>query len=321
MLINNVPVNAELIDILYELRRQLEINQIPLLHDIKDTPDNIMITCPYHKNGQERKPSAGVKKTDGTFHCFGCGEVHTLQELISFCFGHYDDMFGQFGWDWILKNFLTISVEERTDVKLDFSRTNSTNGRTRSDNVFVPDEQLEDYRYYHPYMFERKMTPEVIELFDVGYDKDSNCLTFPVRDIDGHCLFVARRSVVTKFFNYPAKAEKPVYGLYELGLQKEFPKEVIICESMIDAITCWVYGKYAVALNGLGNELQFVQLSAMPCRKFILATDNDVAGKNARKRIKQNIYNKLITEYVFPQNRKDINEMTREEFLAMKEIF
>jgi DNA primase len=165
------------------------------------------------------------------------------------------------------------------------------------------------------------MTPEVVEIFDVGYDKESRCITFPVRDIKGNCLFVARRSVVTKFFNYPAGAEKPVYGLYELHQLPKFPSEVIICESMIDAITCWVYGKYAVALNGLGNELQFRQLNAMPCRKFILATDNDDAGQSARKRLRKNIRNKLITEYIFPIDKKDINDLTLEEFNNLEEIF
>ena len=90
---------------------------------------------------------------------------------------------------------------------------------------------------------------------------------------------------------------------------------------MIDAITCWVYGKYAVALNGLGNELQFKQLNEMHCRKFILATDNDDAGQAARMRLHKNIRRQLITEYVFPKDKKDINDLTLEEFNNLKEIF
>jgi DNA primase len=165
------------------------------------------------------------------------------------------------------------------------------------------------------------MTPEVVDIFDIGYDSKTKSITFPVRDKQGRCLFVARRSVVTKFFNYPAGAEKPVYGLYELGDRANYPSEVIICESMIDAIYFWTVGKYAVALNGLGNELQFKQLREMPCRKFILCTDSDDAGMKARARIKKNVRNKLITEYVLPEGRKDANECTPEELLNLKEIF
>ena len=165
------------------------------------------------------------------------------------------------------------------------------------------------------------MTPEVVDIFDIGYDKKSQSITFPVRDENGNCLFVARRGVVNKFFNYPENAVKPVYGLYELKQLDKYPDEVIICESMIDAITCWVYGKYAVALNGLGTELQMKQLKHMPCRKFILATDNDAAGKSARVRLRKSLRGKLITEYVFPPNRKDINDLTEDEFKNLKEIF
>ena len=318
MLINNIPFGADLGDILSELQLQLKANNIPLLNAMRDTPDNIMVSCPYHKGGQERRPSAGISKRDGIFHCFTCGETHSLQEVISHCFGHTDDIVGGFGWEWLLKNFLTVSVEERKSIDLDFSRNKSYQPNV---NKYVDESELDKYRYYHPYMWKRKMNTNVVDIFDIGYDEDTECITFPVRDINGNCLFVARRSVKTKFFNYPSGTEKPVYGLYELSKLAAYPKEIIICESMIDAITCWVYGKYAVALNGLGNDLQFSQLNKMPCRKFILATDNDEAGKKARKRLRTYIKNKLITEYVFPEGKKDINDLSLEEFSNLREIF
>lgn len=316
MIINNVPFEADLMFILEELRSQLSANGIQLFHSMRDTPDNIQVCCPYHKDGQERRPSAGIKKSDGIFHCFTCGETHTLQEMISHCFGRYDDVVGAFGWEWLLKNFLTVSVEERKSIELNLSRTS-----VEKSTLYINDDELDKYRVYHPYMWKRKMTPEVVEIFDIGYDKDTKSITFPVRDAHGRCLFVARRSVVTKFFNYPAGAEKPVYGLYELSQLDRYPAEVIICESMIDAIYFWTVGKYAVALNGLGNELQFKQLRVMPCRKFILCTDSDDAGMKARARIRKNIRNKLITEYVLPDGRKDANDCTQEELLTLREKF
>ena len=316
MIINNVPFETDLMSILDELRSQLSANGVSLLHTMRDTPDNIQVCCPYHKDGQERRPSAGIKKSDGVFHCFTCGETHTLQEMISHCFGRYDDIVGAFGWEWLLKNFLTVSVEERKPIELNFLRN-----REEKATLYISDDELDKYRVYHPYMWKRKMTPEVVDIFDIGYDEATKSITFPVRDVSGRCLFVARRSVVTKFFNYPSGAEKPVYGLYELSQLENYPKEVIICESMIDAIYFWTVGKYAVALNGLGNELQFKQLKDMRCRKFILCTDSDEAGMKARARIKKNVRNKLITEYILPEGRKDANDCTTEELINLKEIF
>lgn len=346
MIINDVIFNCELADIITELQTQLALNNIPLLQKTRDNPNNIMVCCPYH---MERRPSAGIRKTDGMFHCFACQETHSLQELISHCFGHTEDIIGKFGWTWLLKNFATMQVEERKDVRLDFDRdsissnskrhTSTSNGLSKSSGVLVTEEELDSYRYYHPYWEKRGVTDEaIIELFDLGYDKSSRSITMPVRNIMGETLFVARRSVDTKFFNYPEGVTKPLYGLYELWQSHKknisymyeelkpfeylkFPKEVAVCESMIDCLRLWQNKIFAVALNGLGNELQFIQLRELPCRKLILATDNDKAGLKARQRIRDNVKNKIITEYILPEGRKDIGECTDDEIKNLQEVF
>lgn len=239
-------------------------------------------------------------------HCFSCGESCSLQQMISRCFG-VDDL-GQFGLSWLKNNFLGDILQERS-ICIDLDRKSlKTNSHSKyKQNLhtnYVSDAELDNYRYIHPYMYERRMTDDVIQIFDIGYDKDTNCITFPVRDKDGNCLFVARRSVKAKYFNYPNNAEKPLYGVYELYQLKEFPTEVYICESMIDAITLWVHKKYAVALNGLGTKEQIEELNRLPCRKFILATDNDVPGQRAREKLKEHIYNQLVTEIKLPERKK-----------------
>lgn len=328
MEINGHIILTDTQDILIELRRQLYLSGINRFNKIVISGNNIQTNCPFHKEGQEKKPSFGINIHTGECHCFGCGWVGHITEMISNCFGKDD--FGLFGTKWLVKNFISAAVESRPELDLEISRSKSIEHKK-----YVEEAELEKYRYYHDYMYKRRLTNEIIELFDVGYDKDSNCITFPVRDINGNTLFVARRSVQTKFFNYPMNVEKPVYGLYELNLISRqeyncidkhilysYPEEVIICESMIDALTCWVYGKYALALNGLGNDLQFKQLNSMPCRKFILATDMDEAGLKARKRIKERLNSKIVTEYVWDLNiAKDINDMSKEYFLSLKEMF
>jgi len=318
MNINEVQFNAELSDILKELKAQLELNRIPLLHGkMIDTGSNIQVCCIYHNNGQERRPSAGIHKQTGVYHCFTCGETHQLQEFISDCFGYYNDA-GTFGWNWLLKNFLTIQVENRSDIALDVSRDKSTDKKL---TLYVSDEELDSYRYYHKYMYERKLTDEIIEKFDIGFDGQSQCITFPIRDISGNTLFIARRSVSTKYFNYPSEAIKPLYGVYELSQLAEFPKTIIVCESMLDCLVCWVYGDYAVALNGLGSNTQYEELRNLPCRELVLATDNDDAGREARRKIKANVKNKLISEFVIPSNKKDLNDLTEEEYRNMKKVY
>lgn len=243
------------------------------------------------------------------------GESCSLEQLISRCFNVND--LGQYGLIWLKNNFLgDILADRKIYINTDRKRV-----RNNSQMNYISEKELEQYRYYHDYMFKRKMTSEVIDIFDVGYDSKNQSITFPVRDKDGNCLFIARRSVVYKLFNYPNNVEKPVYGIYELYQLDEFPKEIYICESMIDCIYLWTFKKYAVALNGLGTAYQYKQLNELPCRKFILATDNDVAGRQARKNLRENIKNKIITEIVIPSDRKDVNECTEFEVENFLEIF
>ena len=314
MLINDTQINAELINILTELHTQLHLNNINLLSVIKDTSgEDIMVQCPYHNDGKEKKPSAGIRKSDGMFHCLACNQTHTLPEVISYCFGK-DDTLGKFGYKWLVKNFNTYTVETRKDIKLDMSRN-----QTKKAITYVSEEELDKYRYWHPYWKKRGVHEDVIEMFDLGWDKESDCITMPVRDLSGNTLFVARRSTQYKYFNYPSGVEKPVYGLYELN-KYLFSREsnhmyakLYITESIIDCLLLWQSGRYAVALNGTGTNMQFKQLSKIPLRYFVLATDNDTAGQRGREKIKKSLINKMFSEIHFPSNIKDIGECTEEQ--------
>lgn len=325
MVINDIQFNADLIDIISELKVQLYSNGIELFSKINDTPTDLMVCCPYHKNGQERKPSSGIRKSDGLFHCFTCNETHSLQEVISYCLGYKNDMIGVQGWNWLLRNFASVKIDNRVDIDLDLDRVNRAFTKPTQ---YVSESELDSYRYIHPYMYKRKLTDEVIDLFDIGYDKATQCITFPVRDIEGNTLFIARRSVNTKYFNYPSGAEKPLYGIYEYFYVKHNEtlynanlSEIVVCESMLDALAFWAVGKCAVALNGLGTELQYKQLNDLPCRTIILCTDMDSAGMSARKRLRKNIKTKLIAEYYLPSGRKDANDCTQDELLKLEKIF
>lgn len=322
--VNNNPILADDLEVLTELKTQLEANGIYRFATFKVGPNNIQFNCPIHNEGQERKPSCGISTSNkegvpaGTVHCFACGYTNNLEGMISHCFGRDDN--GVFGREWLIKNFLTISVESRKDLNLDFSRTSISKNQK-----YVEESELDSYRFYHPYMFKRKLTEEVIDKFDIGYDnhfelngKVLRCITFPVRDELGNVLFIGRRSIDTKIFHYPEGVSKPVYGLYELP--KDCP-EVIVCESMFNALTCYVYGRPAVALLGLGTDAQYEQLKKLPCRKVIAAFDPDAAGARATLRLKKALgKTKLVTSFLIPEG-KDINDLTREEFDNLQENF
>lgn len=323
--VNGLPLLEDDLSILTELKRQLAESGIFRFADFKVGSSNIQTNCPIHSDGQESTPSCGIRTRGensilaGTVHCFACGYTASLEKMISNCFGVDDD--GQFGTKWLVKNFVSVSIESRKDIRFDANRK-----LEKSTVSYVSEDELKKYRFTHPYLYKRKLNDDVISMFDVGYDScfeiknnlnnmsKYKCVTFPVRDIEGRTLFIARRSVSSKFFHYPENVEKPVYGLYELNLLNTTHDDVIICESIFNAITCYVYGRVAVALLGLGTEYQYKQLQELSNRCLLLAFDGDEAGERAVTRLKKHLGGKKIIKRVYMPKGKDVNDLSKEEF-------
>lgn len=304
----------------------------------KITGDYYSVYCPIHKDGQERRPSCGVLLHDqykagkkypaGFVHCFGCGYAKTLPELITDLLKRRN--ISQSGIDWLKENIPGFNPELDSESlippdlalelgnkysAIDFFKKMKLNQKT-----YVSEEELQQYRFTVQYMYDRKMTDEAIAAFDVGFDehfvppgwnREIPCITMPVRDINFNTLFLCRRSIEGKYFFYPEGVSKPIYGI---ELIPKGCKSLIIVESCINAITCFVYGYPAVALLGTGDDYQIKQLRNLGIHEFVLCFDNDTAGDKGVIRMKKNLSDvAILWQIVMPQGR-DVNDVTKEEF-------
>lgn len=291
----------------------LEKNDREVLHDIAPTFDNIMVTCPFHKEGKERKPSCGISTKDkrvngkeipaGTVHCFTCGKTCSFDRFVSYLLNYEDS--GEEGRKWLFKNF---EVSYTRDIELEpITRTPSLKDLP----VLIKDDLLDHYRFVHPYMYKRGLTDAIIEKYDIGYDGITDSITFPVRDIKGNCLFVAKRSVKTKFFVLPSEKNKPLYGVYELDYSKP---DVYICESFFNALTLVKWGYNAIALMGTGAYNQYPLINKLPFREIHVVLDGDPGGIAGTKRLAENIKKDKIVFLYRMFKGKDVNDLTFEEF-------
>ena len=331
LIVKGVPILVDELQILEKIKLDvLEQQNREILRKIKKSGNNIQVCCPFHNNGQERNPSCGISLVPrngypaGMFNCFACNTKGTFDYFVALCFGQTD---ANWGTKWLLDNFVTGETYERPDLfnEQDYQRFDIPKKKEIKTN-YVSEEELAKYRFYHPYMYKRKLTNEVIEKYDVGYQKDfvfsedwkpTEVITFPVRDINGNCLFVSRRSIYGKNFFLPPDIEKPVYGIYELPKDC---KEAVICESVINALTCVVYGVPALALFGTGDMNQVQTLNKLPIRHYILALDPDKPGNIGTYKLKRGLKNKLISKFIIPKG-KDINDLSLEEFQNLQEIY
>ena len=314
LMVNNKIIKTPVKDIIELLRQQCFVNHLDRLRNIEIKSNNIRITCPFHSGGHERTPSCEILLEDkgstpaGTVHCFGCGYRASLVKFIANCL----NISYKQATEWILNvsNYDIIqSTRDISEIELKLD-----NEDVEEEIPEVSIDELKQYDYIHPYMFERKLTDDIIKKFDVGYDPKTDSLTFPVY-VDGKCVFVAKRRVKYKRFDLPELKNKPIYGLDYIT-----DNEFIICEGVIDALTCWSYGKQAVALFGTASDYQLKVLNSVRQRKLVIGTDGDEAGDKAARRIAKALTNKLVTRLDIPKG-KDINDLSKEEFDKLEEIF
>lgn len=293
--------------------------------------------CPFHSNGQERKPSFGVSLFDtyrggslrpaGTAHCFACGYANNLQGMIKDILKNHS--ISASVDEWLAANVPGyVPDSEREDLVppelikslLTGMAITDINAMNKTSPQYVSEAELASYRFTVPYMYERRLTDEIIAKYDIGVDMNwvppgkSNpvpCITFPVRDREGHTLFFCRRSIKGKLYNYPENVTKPVYGIDMLPAGC---KSVIICESCINALTLETYGYDAVALMGTGNSYQLQQLKELGVSEYVLCMDGDDAGRKASKRLKRSLQSVALVWVIDMPDGKDANDCDKETF-------
>ena len=300
--IDSVPILVPVRTILNELSIDLKSRGKSGLRFGKQTGTDIMLSCPLGVHS-DKKPSAGINLHNGVFHCFACGASYSLPRLISVLL--YDTEIVLQGETYLLDKFADYTVEHReTAFKLPKRGT-----KAPKKIHYVSEEELDRYAFYHSYILNRGISKEVVDLFDVGYDKDRQAITFPVKDSQGKCLFIARRSVKGKEFNYPLGAEKPLYGLDVLAKYGKLSNPLYITESMINCLSLWTHGFQAVALNGTGSSEQIAMLKELPYRRLVLGLDGDNAGRKGTVRLYEALKKFKLMTRLNLEDGVDINDI------------
>ena len=308
--IRNKVITEPIINILYQAKRELTNGK---LKDIQKAHDaNILISCPCHKDGYEKHASCRVLADEtcedleaGYAYCFSCGYSAPFAQVIGDLFNE-DKAFGE---EWLVERFGNTFVEQEEflqEIVLD---------KPTVKKEYLDEASLIPFDFYHPYMWKRKLSKEVVDRFRVGYDKDRDAITFPVYDERHRLVMVTARSVNSKRFWIPKDVDKPVYLLYDIlerGVQT-----VYVCESQINALTARTWGLDAVALFGTGSEKQYNTLKKSGIRNYILLFDGDEAGRKGAMRFKKNMPpDVFITDVRLPAG-KDVNDLTYDEVMNL----
>ena len=185
---------------------------------------------------------------------------------------------------------------------------------TRGELPNVPQEVLQGYRYTVEYMYNRGLTDDIIEQFDIGYDRKDDCITIPVPNLKGEVKWLQRRSIVGKRYYIPSGINKTDYllGASEVLRLKLYKQPVYIVESPFNMLTLWKLGFPAICIFGTGGGNQYKMLNKLPIRHYIIALDPDEAGKKGSRKLLHNLGKTKLLSKVNYIDHRDINELDTE---------
>lgn len=307
LIINNYIIEEPIIDIVKQLKSELGNSKLRV---IQQKGDDIRVTCPSHKDGNESHPSCGIYCGNsanidyGTSHCFTCGFSGPLWHFVAECF-EKDDNFGK---KWLIDRFGKL-IDNKT---LDLPPIELYN---KGEVETIDETILDSMQSFHPYMTKRKLNLKVCEAFKIKYEPKTQSLVFPVWDEKGNLVMFTRRSVNNKNFIIDANKEKPVY-LYNFIKRKNI-QEVTIVESQINCLTLWGWGFPSCALFGTGTQHQYDILNRSGIRHYFLALDGDNAGDKGIKRFIENIRKDVLVNIILIPRGEDVNDLTLEEFESL----
>lgn len=318
------PIVATVEQVVSDLK--LERFEDGLLKEINNTGSDLMCTCPFHKGGKENKPSCGVllrEKVDksrkyeaGTVHCYTCGYTADLPQFVADLLGFASPVQG---FKWLVSRYNYASAE-REPLELNLYR-----GQAEQASYM---DEVEVERFYQElkksstaceYLKRRALPSWLVDAYKLGFDPEDGVVLFPVRDLSGKVAFYKGRSIVGKHFYNAKDIDKTsqIFGLYELLAEgKASPEdEIWITESEIDALSLIAHKRYAIALMGSHiSEAQCKELEGTPFRSFVLALDNDEAGRKGSAQIKRVLIPKgfRFTNLRWDTDLKDINDLIRQ---------
>lgn len=268
--------------------------------------NEVMVRCVFHDNPNSRSMQFNVEK--GLWNCFSCGEGGGIKKL---------------------SRRLGIRIAEEPGAELNtlIGKLNSLRSQSTGEVqlTVLPEDHLTRYDFPTLYWgpcsddrrkptgctksegckFHRWLTPETIDVFDLGYDPMENAAIIPIRNFSGGLIGVIKRYLdpdVEFRYRYP-KGFKRSTAFFGSWLVDHDPSDtVVLVEGSIDAIKVQQAGHMAVAQYGSSITPEQVRLLLkMGVQRIVQMYDNDKAGRKAAEQslgIRQHLRNgKMIEEY------------------------
>ena len=145
---------------------------------------NIGGPCPFHKSGQEKTPSFYINLQNGLYYCHACGEKGTFAQFLK--------AMGES----VAKIDLILQLSREAKAKAP-PRTVDFSGQH-----FLKESLLGIFDYCPIKLVDDGFDEALLQKMDIGFDKEYERITFPIRDIYGNLVGISGRTVTNAFPRY-----------------------------------------------------------------------------------------------------------------------
>lgn len=260
--------------------------------------------CCINPDHMDRNPSMGYDLKTKRLHCFGCGKSYDLFDVIGLDYSGCNSFVLQVKKACELFGVVSQGVGEAKKVPLKKGVTYS------GDYMFFVEENIKRLGAGGKYFFSRGISLEICKKHQL-FEKDGWAYLPIIQQ--GRCVSYCARNIADgspKYRNSPGSM-----GLFGGDLlYGSTSGDLVITESIFDALSVEECGLQAVALCGTGNAGKFLKACeknpALRNCQFLLAGDADAAGRRMNEALESGL-RKLGLSCAcvqIPGNAKDVNE-------------
>lgn len=246
------------------------------VHVVRESGDELIALCPLHyeRTGKiDHKPSWSINQTTFVHHCFSCGYAGTLNSLYRDIRGEVPD-----NLEWELR---------KTSVSAGLERAIAPAETVTQEGPKVSEWTLRHFSDVpQPLLDRRYLQREVVDQFQVRWDKEAKSWVLPIRTMAGDLMgyqFRQRGNII----NHPEDMRKAttLFG----GHLAQATRTVAVVESPLDAVRLVGVGIPAVSTMGASISSEQVTLLSRNFLTIVSAMDNDKAGVNATNYLLQEV--------------------------------
>lgn len=282
---------------------QLETHGV---HVADSSANNIKAYC---YNGHDSKsPSLSIRKTDGTFYCFGCGE-------------------SGYGWNALAEKIgaKKLKEEELPDpLYVLYKQLSAQEENTKDANIVLPwDAEPWTLGKY------RGLSPGFLKRLDAKHWYDSGVrayrILFPISQKKKLLGWVARRLDKIddmKYRNAPKMRAMDILYPFDFVHQYFDSPSIVLVEGPMDALRLCHFQLPALAIMGTNNwrKKNRSLLLSLDVEKVVICTDGDPAGLKCRGDITPDLEEWFDVEHYFPPEGDDPGGMERKYVEELRKL-